>query len=194
MTIRNTILTLVSFIFLLGGSLSAQDLKIATVDGNRLFSEYYKAKEALEGLKRDSESIRAELENMMSQGEKEVEAAKEIQERLNNPMLNDAAKAEAEKEYREKVMAIKRLESDVQNFKVQSDRQISQRQQNQRDYLFEEIKTVVVDYAEANDLDLVFDASSSMMLGLPSVVHADSRFDITDEILTTLNADAPAAE
>jgi len=192
MTIRNTLLTLVSFLLFLGGSLSAQDLSIATVDGDRLFKDYYKAKEAIATLQTRKEGVVAQLENMMAEGEKEVEALKEIQERLNNPMLNDEAKAQVEQEAREKYEQIKRMQAEVQNFKVQSDRQMAQQQQTQRDFLFEQIKTVVVDYAKDNDIDLVFDASGAVLIGLPPVVHADERFDVTDDILALLNADAPA--
>jgi len=192
MTIRNTLLTLVSFLLFLGGSLSAQDLSIATVDGDRLFKDYYKAKEAIATLQTRKEGVVAQLENMMAEGEKEVEALKEIQERLNNPMLNDEAKAQVEQEAREKYEQIKRMQAEVQNFKVQSDRQMAQQQQTQRDFLFEQIKTVVVDYAKDNDIDLVFDASGAVLIGLPPVVNADERFDVTDDILALLNADAPA--
>ena len=78
-------------------------------------------------------------------------------------------------------------------FRQSTNSQLSQQQATQRQFMLEEIKTVILEVAQQKGADLVFDISTGTNIGLPSVIYANPAWDTTDEVLDVLNADAPVA-
>lgn len=170
--------------------ISAQ-LSIMTVDVGTLYEGYYKTKEATEKLQGRFDTAKAQLDEMIASGEVEVEAYKTMVEQAQNPALSDSARAEAEKDADLQMEKIRTMQQEVQMFRQSTNNQLTQQQGTQRQFMLEEIKTIILEVAQQKSVDLVFDTSSGVNSGLPSVIYANPDWDSTAEVLAVLNADAP---
>ncbi len=175
---------------LIFSQVSAQ-LSIMTVDVGTLYEGYYKTKEATEKLQGRFDTAKAQLDEMIASGEVEVEAYKTMVEQAQNPALSDTARAEAEKDADLQMEKIRTMQQEVQMFRQSTNNQLTQQQGTQRQFMLEEIKTIILEVAQQKGVDLVFDTSSGVNAGLPSVIYANPDWDSTDEVLAVLNADAP---
>ena len=175
---------------LIFSQVSAQP-SVITVDVATLYEGYYKTKEATEKLQSRFDTAKAQLDEMIASGEVEVEAYKTMVEQAQNPALSDTARAEAEKDADLQMEKIRNMQQEVQMFRQSTNNQLTQQQGTQRQFMLEEIKTVILEVAQQKGVDLVFDTSTGVNAGLPSVIYANPAWDSTEEVLAVLNADAP---
>ena len=164
---------------------------IMTVDVSTLYEGYYKTKEANEKIQQRFDTAKVQLDEMIAAGEVEVEAYKTMVEQAQNPALSDTARADAEKDADLQMEKIRNMQQEVQMFRQSTNNQLSQQQNTQRQFMLEEIKTVILEIAQNKGVDLVFDISTGVNIGLPSVIYANPDWDSTEEVLAVLNADAP---
>jgi Skp family chaperone for outer membrane proteins len=184
------VLALQSFLF---NQVSAE-YSIMTVDVSTLYDNYYKTKEAGEKIQGRFDTAKAQLDEMIASGEVEVEAYKTMVEQAQNPVLSDTAREDAEQDADLQMEKIRTMQQEVQMFRQSTNNQLSQQQNTQRQFMLEEIKTVILEVAQEKGADLVFDVSTGVNVGLPSVIYANPAWDSTDDVLVVLNADAPAEE
>ena len=166
---------------------------IMTIDVATLYDNYYKTKEAGDKIQGRFDTAKAQLDEMIASGETEVESYKTMIEQAQNPALSDEARTEAEKDADLQMEKIRSMQQEVQMFRQSTNSQLSQQQATQRQFMLEEIKTVILEVAQQKGADLVFDISTGTNIGLPSVIYANPVWDTTDEVLDVLNADAPVA-
>ena len=184
-----------SFILIVSQALifnqASAEYSIITVDVSRLYEGYYKTKEATDKLQGRYDTAKAQLDEMMASGDVEVNAYQTMLEQTQNPALSDSARKDAEDDANLQMERIRSLQQDVQTFQKSSQNQLAQQQATQRQFMLEEIKTVILEIAQDRKADLVFDISTGINVGLPSVIYANPAWDSTEDVLEVLNADAP---
>lgn len=171
---------------------SAAELPIRTVSMQKLFDGFYKSAEANQRL----ESIRAqavsEAEAKQVELQEMAEGIRAMQEELQNPVLSDAKKEEKQAELQAKADEGRMKQAEFQQWQQQTMNNLNQRSQEIRNSLIEEIVKVVNDVAlKVYGADLVLDTSDILGSGVPTVLYADSKLDITDEVMSKLNENAP---
>ena len=162
-----------------------------TVDVGTLYDGYYKTKESTEKLQARMDTAKAQLDEMIASGEVEVESYKTMVEQAQNPALSDSARSEAENDADLQMEKIRTMQQEVTMFRQSTQNQLAQQQTTQRQFMLEEIKTVILEVSQQKQVDLVFDTSSGVIAGLPPVLYANPAWDSTNEVLEVLNADAP---
>ncbi|MBH54462.1 MAG: hypothetical protein CMI18_08965 [Opitutaceae bacterium] len=172
-------------------NVSFAEFNIMTVDVGTLYDSYYKTKETADKLQARMDTAKAQLEEMMVAGEVEVEAYKTMMEQAENPALSDSARSEAEQDANVQMEKIRTMQQEVAMFRQSTNNQLTQQQSTQRQFMLEEIKTVILDVSQQKGVDLVLDTSTGVIAGLPPVLYANPDWDYTDEVLEVLNADAP---
>lgn len=186
---RTTILALLIGCF---ASLAhAQSVSIATVNMERLYRDYYKTREAEEKIQSSVEKAQEQSNELIQEGQDLVAEYRAILERAENPALTEEAKAAARNEAAAKLEEIQTKEREVQQFQVNTQRQLQQRRRTHRDLMLDEIRAVVSQLARARKATLVFDTSGANAVGVPAVLYADSSWDMTDAVLKEINKDAP---
>lgn len=174
--------------------LQAQNLKIVTVDMAKLYGEYYKTKEANEKLQGSLEKAQEQLKGMAEEGQSMVDELNGTLEMVNNPALTEEARQKAQGDAETMAQQIKDKERDIQQFQLNTQRSIQQRQKTYRDLFVDEIKGVVMEVARERNGTLVLDTSNVSASGIPDIIYSEPSWDITDEVLSRINADAPAEE
>lgn len=171
-----------------------QEISIATVNVTRLYADYYKAKEANAKLEESVEKAKQEAEVLVKQGQELVEEYQEVVERAQNPALTEEAQQKAASESEVVRQQIVEKEQEVQQFQVATQRSLQQRQRTYRDLFLDEIMKVVLEVTQEKGRNLIIDSSGISGSGIPVVLGSNSAWDITEEVLERINADAPETE
>ena len=193
---KKTIRTLIALAALTAGStalLAQPAVKLVVVDMAKVYDNHYKTKEANAKFLDAEQKAQEQVEEYNKQGQMLVDEYKELMEQSKNTLLTSEARAKAEADVQRKGEEIQRKQTEVQQFRQTTQRSLQQRIKTHRDLLLEEISKVVSDLAKRNGATLVLDRSGPTLFGIPSVIHADPSYDITDAVLAEVNKDSPPA-
>jgi outer membrane protein len=188
-------LLLISLLFLAPFSIASADLKIAVVDLSKAFEEYYKTKDAQIHLKEKQDGYQKEIQDLISDYQNMGQEADQLQKQINDPTLSPQAHQDKSRALDAKKQDLVNLGSKIQEMKVERTREIQDELLRRHNEIVSEISTVVTNYAGPQGYDLVIDKSSaSAASGVSIVLYNSSKLiDITNEIITRLNANEPTS-
>lgn len=175
-------------------SVAAAETKIVTVNIARLFEGYYKTAERMAQIESLNEQAIAEAENRQRRFEQQIGEFQEMQEDLENPMLSDSAREAAEGELQRKLEELRQIQFENQQWEQQTTQQLNQRMMAIQQELLNEIRDVVDVIARDEGARVILDSSDIGGRGIPTVLWADPRLDITDTVLRELNRNAPSGD
>ncbi|MHB8524166.1 MAG: OmpH/Skp family outer membrane protein [Limisphaerales bacterium] len=167
--------------------------KTATINLKKVFDSYWKTRQADAQIRDQAGDLDKQKQEMLDGYKK---AAKEYQKLLDD--ANDQAVSPDEREKRKKaaeskLREIRDLEAQVQQFDQQARTQLAERQRRMREKILGEITKVVKADATQAGYVLVIDTAAESKDFTPVVVYsANGENDLTDKVLTELNANAPA--
>jgi outer membrane protein len=168
----------------------AGELKVATVDLQRLLAEYHRAQEVGKQLREKQSSFQKELEGLRLEGRTLIRETDELQKlSLDNAL--SASEREAKKRAFEGKVA------DLRAFEVRYDTVRSQRETELQTFATQNNKRVIDDIlsvtrtlAEKQGINLVLNASRANPIG-SDVLYSKGVDDLTDHVLVSLNARKP---
>ena len=155
--------------------------KVAVVDVQKVFDGYQKVKEARERLDKSKKIAMEELEIFRAEMEKIVKELKEMEEKIKNPNIDSTA---LRTKYQEKVEKAKVKQEDMVSYDKRAKATIAQRQRNLLVEHLEDIRGAVKRVASAKKFDLILNSSETQL----GVFFAGEKFDVTEEVIVTLNA------
>ena len=82
---------------------------------------------------------------------------------------------------------IEAKKNEFERFQSQSRQALMQKEQTQRETIYNEIQRATVAVARKQGATLVLNTSEKTTAGLPTVVYSEKSWDITGAVLTTLN-------
>jgi outer membrane protein len=188
--------TLRALVFFLsfGGAISAQvQVKVGVVDMNKVFTGYYKTKDAEKRLNDVREAAEKELEDRLESHKQLLEEINQLNRDLDNPALSAASKTDRSKKREDKIQQVRTLESEINDFKNSREKQLEEQAARVRNQIVEEIMKLVDDRVKSDNYDLVFDRSGQSRSGVPLLLHSRDSMDFSDDIITALNKTRPPA-
>ncbi len=191
MKLTSKLITAILFCTLLAGSASAQG-RIATIDLRKVFDNYWRTKQAQANLKEQAADMDKERKSLVDDFTKAQEDYKKF--------LNSAADAAISKEESDKrkvsaekkLLEIRELEQNVQQYDRQATTTIGEKQKRMRDNILKEIREIVNAKAKTGNFALVVDTAADSINNTPVVLFSSGENDITDSVLSQLNLTAPA--
>jgi outer membrane protein len=193
-----SLLLTAAFVLSFASTASAQSQKIAKIDLKKVFDGYWKTKQADLNLKGRASELEARRKEMVTDYKKANDDYKTLLDAANNKAVSlterDKRKADAEAKLRE----IREIEESLKQFDRSARAQIGEQQRNMRDKLVAEIRESLNGVAKAGGYAGVLDSSAPLppapgVTTTPFLLFSDGLEDITDKLLTQLNAGAPAA-
>ena len=156
------------------------ELKVATVDVQKLFADYYKTHEAQAEVDKAAQTVQ-ETNNTRAETIKKMEADfNDMVKRLQDPMLNEKDKKELEQKAQIKRQEVIALEQELQEqMKVRSAK------------IMGEITKITEGIATKGNYDLVLDKSAQALRSNQVFVYTKPGMDITPTVMKELNKDAP---
>jgi len=168
----------------------AAELKIATVDLDKVFTAHPRTLAAEAELKKAEESIEAELEKMKAEGRALQEEVARLRDAAKNPLLTDEARAQKRDAAEEKLTELQEFELRARRMQETKLKQMREQVLKSRQSIVDELIEAVKQFAQAGEYDLVLDRSGLTMNAVPLVTFANPDLDVTEKLIAYLQAKA----
>ena len=175
------------------GTASAQRLKIATVDMQKLFKEYHRTTEEQQKFSEEFARIQKENNERLASIRKLEEDLQVLKKKIEDPTLGDNVKLEKRKEFQLKLDEAKAMDRERREFLGRRTRALELKKQASMQGILEEIRKRIVDHSKKEDFDYVFDKSGQSANQVPFLLYTKDATDITAALLSKLNKGAPKA-
>jgi outer membrane protein len=185
--------SLIAALFMLGGSgLAHAQIKFGTVDMNRVFSEYYKTKDAQTKYADAETAANKDLNDRVDVLKKSMQAISQINTDLGKPELSKDAKDAMMKDRDSKVTAARTLDREITEYRSAKQKALQDQFLRMRKDIVDDIMKTVTDIVGTKSYDIVFDKSGLSAGAVPVVLYSRSDFDFSLDVITALNKNAPA--
>jgi outer membrane protein len=193
--IKKILLTTVCLVILTGSVGAARkrvtQLKIAVVDMDHLFLEYYKTKETDAVLKQKKgiyEAWTKKLNEACLKLEKEFNV---LRDAAQNIALAGVEREKKRKAAEEKYQELKKKQTELTQYIQQKTTEYKNLVTKRHRELLEEIYNEIRQYAVLKGYDFVFDKSGKTLNTIPMLIYSSQQHDITSVILDKLNRGQP---
>ena len=174
-------------------SASAQDkLKIATVDMQELFKQYYKTNEAQKQINVERARIQKDNNERLARIRELEGQLGALRKQLEDPAINDAKKQALFKDWQMQQQEGIALDRERREFLQRRNQALNEKMVQRMKGILEEIRKLVEEQAKKDDYDYVFDKSGLSTSQVPFLLYTKDATDITAGLLKDLNKDAPA--
>jgi Skp family chaperone for outer membrane proteins len=164
---------------------SPAQLKIATMDLNKLLGNYYKTKLADADLEQRKAELTKELKDMSDGLDKAEAEYKTMLSQAGDAAISDQERERRKQTLSDKAQEIKKLSNEFDSTKSQANVSFQDLRDRMRQKLLGEIQVVVNSTAKAAGYSLVLNSSSD------AVLYSKGDSDLTTNVLAQLNAGAP---
>jgi len=179
---------------LLAGTAGAADFKPATVDTARLLKEFYKTDLAERHMKEQIADFTAERDKLLDEHKKIKQEFESLRAESQNKALTEAARDKKKEQAEEKLSALVECENTIQKKAAGRKRELEGEGRKIQGELAKAISEAIRTSAQKGNYTVVLATGGVLGNGLESVLYADPKMDITDDVLKLLNADKPAVK
>ena len=160
--------------------------KVANVDMKKIFNGYWKTKQASSALESRKTELRKEIKDMADGLDKAQTDYKLLLDQSNDQAISADEREKRKQSATSKAKEINNSKVALEQFQRQAEAQLADQSQRMSGNLVTEIQKAVADKAKAGGYTLVLNSATTEV-----VVYSDSAADITDAVLSQLNAGAP---
>ncbi len=175
----------------LPGSALAQG-RIATVDLGRVLDNYYKKRQAEAILKQSIDDADNDIKKMVDDLKKIRDDYDAVFKTINDPAVSPAERDKREAEATDKKRRFNDMQAALDDYRRNSQIRIRDQQTRLMGGLLGDITNAISARAKTTGFSMVIDTAALSVSGAPIVAYSNHENDITDAILTQLNAGAPS--
>ena len=168
---------------LIAGACGAAELRVATVDLDKVFTAHPKTQAAEADLKVAEDSIQAEMEQMVAEGRGLEDAVAKLREAAKNPMLTESARMSKRNEAEDKLTELQEFQLRVRRTQETKLKKMREQVMKSRQGIVDEMTVAVAEFAKEEGFDLVLDSSGMTMNAVPLMVYSNPEFDVTDKLI-----------
>ena len=170
----------------------AAELKIATVDLDKVFTAHPKTQAAEGELKKAEDAVQEEMDKIVAEGRALQEEVAKLREAAKNPLLTEEARLQKRDEAESKTTELQEFELRARRTQETKLKQMREKVLKSRQAIVDELMAAVNHFAEAGGYDLVLDKSGMTMNAVPMVAFSNPALDVTDKLIEYLKATATA--
>lgn len=165
----------------------AQDLKLATVNMERVFDTYYKTNRADKDLKEQEKAYEDHAKSLAEQIDAARRKREEMQEKALNVALSQKVRENCRDEAKKHDEIYQEKKGELRKFMEQKRGELQKEYMDKRRQIVTEITEFIEDHAAGRGYDFVFDASGFTSNMIPVVIYAAPSTDITETVVAELN-------
>ena len=177
-----------------GATAANAQVKVGVVDMNKVFSGYYKTKDAENKINDAREGAKKELDERMESHKQLLDEINGLNKDIDNAALSATAKADRNKKRDDKIAQVRSLEQEIQEFKTSRERGLQEQAVRMRNQIVEEIMTIINARVKSDNFDLVLDKSGQSLNGVNIVLHSNDKMEFSDDVIAALNKNRPAPD
>ena len=170
----------------------AAEQKIAIIDLKKIFDDFYKTKLADGAIKEEAAALDKDRKALTDQYQKAADDYKKALDDANNQAISGDERDKRKKAAEGKLIEINDLEGTIKQFDRTARGNLEEKQRIAREKILGQIKSVVTNKAKAGGYALVLDSAGEGLSRTSVIFYTNGEHDITADVLTQLNADAPA--
>jgi outer membrane protein len=164
---------------------------LAVVDLKKVFDGYWKTKQADLNLKEKAGELDKTRKGMLADLQKANDDYKKLVESVSDSVVSAEEREKRKKNAETKLREMQNIEESIGQFDRSARTQLGEQQRNMRDKIVTEIREIVNKRARTTGYSAVFDSAAESAVGTPILLFNATLPDLTEEILTQLNAAAP---
>lgn len=161
--------------------------KIAVVDLEKVFREYYKSHIAEDLIKQQAAAYRKYIMQLQEELQQLSEAVKTARRNALNIALSQEEKNKADAEAAAKAKAFRAKEAELKLFAEERSADMRKLENSKRAEIMSDIRAELKKRAAAGGFDFVFDSSGRSMNDQPALLVYPERNDITNAVIRELN-------
>jgi outer membrane protein len=183
---KATVSAIIISLFIAMGGFCA-DQKIAVVDMEKLFQNYYKTKISDADLKKQAEIFKDYFTKLNDSLLKLQDEFKEVRDASQNIALSETERENKRISAQDKYRQLKEKENEVKQYNSEKQTQLKEKYEELRNSLLKEITETIRKYCQPQGITLVLDSSGKTLNNIPSVIYRVPDLDITDVIMKEIN-------
>ena len=188
MLLKRLIPVLVLFV---GTSAFAQ-IRIATVDLGRVFTNYWKTRQAQVAIDEHRADIEKQDKEMISNFTKAKDEYQKVLDSVNDPAVSSEERDKRKRDAESKLRDLKEQDDNLAQFERGSQTSLAEQVKRTRDNIVSDITVVVKAKAKTDGYTMVIDTASQTVNGTPMVLYyVPGTNDITEAVTKELNVGAP---
>ncbi len=187
--ISHTFFALV-LLFLCGAVSLRAEMKIGTVDMNRIFTEYTKTNEAKTKYTASGEAIEKDLNDRAADLKKKMDEINQLTAAIEKSDLSKKELDVKKKECEEKIEKARTLDRELVEYRSAKQKKLQDEFLGMRQEIINDIMKVINDQTKTRGFDMVLDKSGLSAGAVPVVLFARPDLDISDSVLAVLNKKA----
>lgn len=178
---------------LLGGTASAQGIKIAVVDMQDALNRYYKTDIEVGKINAMADEKRKNIDERQAAYQQMTNQMTELDKVVRDTSLAESKRQEAMEKLQALAQERAAKAKEIQDAQRKASAEVMQARSEMESTLVGEIKEAVNAIVEAQGHDLVFDKSFLPKANKAILYTSDNVADLTEEVVSALNAGAPAS-
>ena len=179
---------------LTAGGITAAEQKIAFINMEKVFDEYYKTKTANVQFKARGEEIDVKRKEIVSKAKSLKAEFDKLNAEYKDKSLNESTREKKREAAEDKLNELKETEEKLMDFDKVAKKEIADQMRQMQQQIVGEIRGVIQTHAIENKIDIVLDNSGKTLNNVECVMYFDRRTDITEPILAIMNKNAPETE
>jgi outer membrane protein len=165
--------------------------RIATVDLGKIFNNYWKTKQADTALHDRQADLRKEGLGLESDLKKANDDYKQMLEGANDQAVSAEERDKRKTAAEAKLKDIKSMEDNLQQFERQMQTTLQEQQRRMRENILSEIRDTITARGKSAGYAMVIASDAQTASETPVILYNNNENDLTDAVLTQLNAGAP---
>ena len=171
---------------------AAAQMKVGIVDMNKVFTSYYKTKDAEARLNDARAQAKTDLDGRLETLKSNMEEINKLEADAKKTELTPEKREAAMRTREEKINEVRNLDREVGEFRQTRERQLQEQFMRMRGDIVQDIMKVVDAKVKAEGFELIFDKSGQGISQVPVVLYSAPAMDFSDGLITELNKNAPA--
>jgi len=188
--ISHSLLILFFSTFLGASELTHAEMKIGTVDMNRVFTEYTKTNEVKAKYTASEQVIEKELNDRAADLKNKMTEINQLTTAIEKSDLPKQELDVKRKECEEKIEKARTLDRELVEYRSAKQKKLQDEFLGMRQGIIDDIMKVINDQTKARGFDMVLDKSGLSAGAVPVVLVAKPDLDISNEVLAVLNKKA----
>lgn len=184
--IRNLFALSITLLLCVAASAQAE-MKIGTVDMNRIFTEYNKTNEVKAKYATSSEAVEKELAERTNDLKKKMDEINQLTTAIEKSELPKKELDAKKKECEEKIEKARTLDRELVEYRSAKQKKLQDEFLGMRQGIIDDIMKVINDQTKVRGFDIVLDKSGLSAGAVPVVLIARPDLDISTEVLAVLN-------
>ncbi|MDB6112831.1 MAG: hlpA [Pedosphaera sp.] len=167
------------------------ETRIATIDLRKVFDNYWKRQQAEASLKDRGAELDKQYKSYTDDYTKTKEDYNKLLAAANDQSVSPEEREKRKNSAETKLLEIKAAENTIRTFEGNAKDQLDSSRKRMRDSILQEIRTAINAKAKSGNYTMVVDTAAESINNTPVVLFSNGESDITDAILSQLNAAAP---